>query len=139
MSTTYYHGTSVRLSPGDVLLPGDDLGKTNFGRSEHVYVLESKVGTEHYALTLELARQWAAYAADIQGCGDGDECEILRSGMAHEDAEYQGELFDAKCLFVYRVEPLGDISVDDADDLRSGERARRVARARVVERMVVDW
>lgn len=128
----FLHGTSALLEPGHELVPGDDIGVSHYGRSEHVYMTSTGFSmsdldyvptgihsVEQYSLWSAL--QWAAYAADNM-C-DPQECEYVT------DVSHSNQLSTWKnvpeCVHVYEVEPSGPVEFDDAHDCEpDGVRAR---------------
>jgi hypothetical protein len=55
---TYFHGTDARLDPGDVLVPGAEIGRRNFGEdfnakgggNERVYLTDDPVNAFDWAM-----------------------------------------------------------------------------------------
>lgn len=116
---TFFHGSAAHLDAGDHLFPGDDVGISYYGRSEHVYMTHTDFSlteadyipkgirtAEQYALRSAL--MWACWAADIM-CDHN--CPWAPS---HEDA------IDAtilpSCVHVYAVQPVGKVYSDEAHD-----------------------
>lgn len=117
---TFYHGSAARLSVGDVLVPGEEVGVSYYGRSKHVYMTRTDfiIGRKHrdddrhvpdevqtpeqYALFYAL--QWACWAADVACNG---EC-----GWAMDHMESIASAFLPECVHVYVVDPIGEIESD---------------------------
>lgn len=108
----FFHGTNVDLPLGAILVPGVELEASNYGRSSHVYLTHDDFIPE----------------------GDGDPYEIaLREAFAWGRtacmmAEELGE--EEQSVFVYIVEPLGELEADGSEDV--GAEAVRTSRARIV-------
>lgn len=154
----FFHGTVAELSPGDILLPGAEIGLSHHGRSVHVYATttdfdlaavdwaaEDDSAEARLALAIGEAEVWAAYAADgacpdprhtdSHECtcqtGAGNPCLCERpANEFHAQSQVEGLL--PSCLRVYEIEPLGPVERDLSTDVDAGV---RMGRARVVARV----
>lgn len=135
--TRYFHGTTVELAPGDVLVPGNTLGRAVYGlgpRAAHVYATSGNADTEAEEYALSEAEEWASDAADVF-C-DGVPCGLVVSAddfQPHHDAWRAGDVLT--CVRVYEVCPVDPDTVepDDSTDVTHG--GVRMAAARVVARV----
>ena len=150
----FFHGTVVELAPGDMVVPGDEIGVSNFGRSTHVYATttdpravgaepdedqdedEDGLGSTPLSRAWDTAAFFAAQAAD--GACTGTSCcdrEDEDDADAHADCLNYGSV--PTCLRVYEVEPVGPVERDGSGN-DAGPEAVRMPYARVIGRVGPD-
>lgn len=145
MSTRYFHGTTASLQPGDILLPGVQIGLTYHGRSEHVYGTSTSFDgvdlewdedqdTEpnRVSLAIDTAMEWASYAADMGGC-TAESCiaESVDDPSFHYEVHLEGSWLP--CIHVYEIEPLGEVSEDGSSDINAS--GVRMSSARIIREL----
>lgn len=133
MARRFFHGTTAVLVPGDLLVPGDALGKHAHGHthlSAHVYATSGTSQDECLYARAE-AEEWGSEAADAF-C-DGSTCGAVSTDFdfaPHHDAWRDGDLYP--CVRVYEIEPIEPDTVepDPSSDVVHG--GMRMSAARIV-------
>lgn len=118
---TYLHGTCFRLQPGDLLVPGKEIGK-DYGRSSHVYFVTDDFEVDTDAPQPELAAS-DPYLYALVSAEKWAEAALM---MAREEGQPEEQLD----LYVYEVQPLGEIEYDGDD--YAGPESRRAASAKII-------
>lgn len=141
----FFHGTTVDLTSGDVLLPGNQIGVSVHLRSDHVYAtstwvrpeVEDDVYLEEFfsaAAAADEAASWAAHAADLL-CDGWDCCSRVSETdpQPHYDCWREGTW--PTCIKVYEVIPVNpdDLEPDHSDDVVHG--GVKTSAARVLARV----
>ena len=121
--TRYFHGTCFRLQPGDILVPGKEIGK-DYGRSSHVYLVTdgfdvSEIENPHQQA--QASKDMTLYA--LLRAEAWAEAALM---MAQEEGVPEEQLD----LYVYEVQPLGEMEYDGEDF--AGPESRRTTAAKVL-------
>lgn len=144
---TFYHGSASVLEAGEILYPGEALGLSWHGRSQHVYMTHTAFSlseVDYVPSGITSAAQFAVYSAVLWACIAADQAceENCDWGMDHGKAMTSAMVPD--CVKIYEVEPLGPVTSDDAHDVDPD--ACRTTEARIIRPLsdrdvaiLLDW
>lgn len=115
----FFHGSATSLQAGDHLFPGDDLGVSYYGRSEHVYMTHSDFSlseAEDVTPGVRTSQQYALRSALLWACWAADLTCDHNCPWAPDHADALTATIVPSCIHVYAVEPVGPVFTDDAND-----------------------
>lgn len=138
----FYHGTNATLDIGERLFPGDAMGVSNHGRSEHVYMTQTHFSMSDLEdrefmsdLGITSAFQYAVYSAVTWGCWSADKtCEDETCEWTYHVDALRATIIPP-CVNVYEVTPVGRVQDDSAHD--AGPDACRVDEA-IITRVLTE-
>jgi hypothetical protein len=126
---SFFHGTSARLNPGDILVPGGGVGQHNYrtSSSEHVYSTTDEDKAWHFANSVRERR------IDLYGDDEPERhvYEVEPEGDLHKDPEIPEDAYRSLSARVIREIPgprgaqlrLGGGYATPAEQKREAERA----------------